>query len=871
MTQLPQAKNRHDYRAPDYTITDIDLTFILDASTTQVTAISQIKRLNPAAGELRLDGENLTLISLTIDDTPWPHYRQEADALYISQLPAAFTLKIVNDIHPDQNTALDGLYKSGDALCTQCEAEGFRNITWYPDRPDVLARFTTTIIAEQTRYPYLLSNGNRVDGGQMEDGRHWMKWQDPFPKPCYLFALVAGDFDVLRDSFRTRSGRDVALEIFVDRGNLDRADWAMTSLKNSMKWDEERFGLEYDLDIFMIVAVDFFNMGAMENKGLNVFNAKYVLAKAETATDKDYLGIEAVIGHEYFHNWTGNRVTCRDWFQLSLKEGLTVFRDQEFSSDLGSRAVNRIDNVRIMRGAQFAEDASPMAHPIRPEQVIEMNNFYTLTVYEKGSEVIRMLHTLLGEENFQKGIQLYFERHDGSAATCDDFVQALEDASNVDLSQFRRWYSQSGTPVLTVRDDYNPELEQYTLHVTQMTPPTADQKEKQPLHIPLDIELYDAEGRVIPLQHNGHPVHHVLNVTEEFQSFVFDKVYFQPIPSLLREFSAPVKLEYNWSDAQLTFLMRHARNDFARWDAAQSLLAIYIRLNVARYQQGQPLSLPLHVADAFRGVLLEENSDPALMALILSLPGENEIAELFEIIDPQAIADVRAALMRLLATELADEWLAIYHAHHSLDYRVEHADMSKRALKNVCLSYLAFGDVALAEKVVTAQFEQANNMTDSLAAMSAAVSAGLPCRDALLEAFDNRWHKDGLVMDKWFALQATSPAPDVLSQVKALLGHRSFTLSNPNRIRSLIGAFASGNPAAFHAADGSGYQFLVEILTDLNTRNPQVASRMIEPLIRLKRYDASRQTLMRNALEQLKGLDKLSGDLFEKITKALNA
>ncbi|WP_067702903.1 MULTISPECIES: aminopeptidase N [unclassified Erwinia] len=871
MTQLPQAKNRHDYRAPDYTITDIDLTFILDASTTQVTAISQIKRLNPAAGELRLDGENLTLISLTIDDTPWPHYRQEPDALYISQLPDAFTLKIVNDIHPDQNTALDGLYKSGDALCTQCEAEGFRNITWYLDRPDVLARFTTTIIAEQTRYPFLLSNGNRVDGGQMEDGRHWMKWEDPFPKPCYLFALVAGDFDVLRDSFRTRSGRDVALEIFVDRGNLDRADWAMTSLKNSMKWDEERFGLEYDLDIFMIVAVDFFNMGAMENKGLNVFNSKYVLAKAETATDKDYLGIEAVIGHEYFHNWTGNRVTCRDWFQLSLKEGLTVFRDQEFSSDLGSRAVNRIDNVRIMRGAQFAEDASPMAHPIRPEQVIEMNNFYTLTVYEKGSEVIRMLHTLLGEENFQKGIQLYFERHDGSAATCDEFVQALEDASNVDLSQFRRWYSQSGTPVLTVRDDYNPELEQYTLHVTQVTPPTADQKEKLPLHIPLDIELYDAEGRVIPLQHNGHPVHHVLNVTEEFQSFVFDKVYFQPVPSLLREFSAPVKLEYNWSDAQLTFLMRHARNDFARWDAAQSLLAIYIRLNVARYQQGQPLSLPLHVADAFRAVLLEENSDPALMALILSLPGENEIAELFEIIDPQAISDVRAALVRLLATELADEWLAIYNAHHTLTYRVEHADMAKRALKNVCLGYLAFGDEALAEKVVTAQFEQANNMTDSLAAMSAAVAAGLPCRDALLEAFDNRWHKDGLVMDKWFALQATSPAPDVLSQVKALLGHRSFTLSNPNRIRSLIGAFASGNPAAFHAADGSGYQFLVEILTDLNTRNPQVASRMIEPLIRLKRYDASRQTLMRQALEQLQGLEKLSGDLFEKITKALNA
>ena len=871
MTQQPQIKYRHDYRAPDYTITDIDLTFELDASTTRVTAISQVKRLGDNQADLRLDGEDLTLIALEVDGQPWTDYRQQNGALVLSQLPESFTLKIINDIHPDQNTALEGLYKSGEALCTQCEAEGFRHITWYLDRPDVLARFTTTIFADGERYPYLLSNGNRVDSGRDEQGRSWVKWQDPFPKPCYLFALVAGDFDVLRDSLTTRSGRDVALEIFVDRGNLDRADWAMTSLKNSMKWDEERFGLEYDLDIFMIVAVDFFNMGAMENKGLNVFNSKYVLAKAETATDKDYLGIEAVIGHEYFHNWTGNRVTCRDWFQLSLKEGLTVFRDQEFSSDLGSRAVNRIDNVRIVRGAQFAEDASPMAHPIRPDQVIEMNNFYTLTVYEKGSEVIRMLHTLLGEANFQKGMQLYFDRHDGSAATCDDFVQAMEDASNVDLSQFRRWYSQSGTPVLTVRDDYNPELEQYTLHVTQHTPATADQKEKLPLHIPLDIELYDNEGQVIPLQHNGHPVHHVLNVTEEFQSFIFDNVYFQPVPSLLREFSAPVKLDYKWSDAQLTFLMRHARNDFSRWDAAQSLLATYIRLNVARYQQGQHLSLPLHVADAFRAVLLDADCDPALTALILTLPTENEIAELFDVIDPQAIALVRDALQRTLARELADEFFAIYNANQQSEYRVEHDAIGQRSLKNICLTYLAFGDAQLADKLVQVQYHQATNMTDSLAALSAAVAAQLPCRDALLAAYDERWHQDGLVMDKWFVLQATSPAANVLRNVRQLLNHRSFSMSNPNRVRSLVGAFASANPAAFHAKDGSGYKFLVEMLIDLNTRNPQVAARMVEPLIRLKRYDDDRQAMMREALEQLKGLEKLSGDLYEKITRALNA
>ncbi|EIS20771.1 aminopeptidase N, partial [Yersinia pestis PY-53] len=559
--------------------------------------------------------------------------------------------------------------------------------------------------------------------GELDDGRHWVKWEDPFPKPSYLFALVAGDFDVLQDKFITRSGREVALEIFVDRGNLDRADWAMTSLKNSMKWDETRFGLEYDLDIYMIVAVDFFNMGAMENKGLNVFNSKYVLAKAETATDKDYLNIEAVIGHEYFHNWTGNRVTCRDWFQLSLKEGLTVFRDQEFSSDLGSRSVNRIENVRVMRAAQFAEDASPMAHAIRPDKVIEMNNFYTLTVYEKGSEVIRMMHTLLGEQQFQAGMRLYFERHDGSAATCDDFVQAMEDVSNVDLSLFRRWYSQSGTPLLTVHDDYDVEKQQYHLFVSQKTLPTADQPEKLPLHIPLDIELYDSKGNVIPLQHNGLPVHHVLNVTEAEQTFTFDNVAQKPIPSLLREFSAPVKLDYPYSDQQLTFLMQHARNEFSRWDAAQSLLATYIKLNVAKYQQQQPLSLPAHVADAFRAILLDEHLDPALAAQILTLPSENEMAELFTTIDPQAISTVHEAITRCLAQELSDELLAVYVANMTPVYRIEHGDIAKRALRNTCLNYLAFGDEEFANKLVSSQYHQADNMTDSLAALAAAGGA----------------------------------------------------------------------------------------------------------------------------------------------------
>ncbi|MDM9281960.1 aminopeptidase N [Providencia rettgeri] len=872
MTQLRQAKYRQDYQAPDYTITEIDLDFNLDPAKTVVTAVSKVKRLNPQSSTLELNGEDLSLVSLEVDGKAWQDYKESEGKLIIESLPESFTLRIVNEISPEKNTALEGLYVSGEALCTQCEAEGFRHITYYQDRPDVLARYTTTITADKSRYPYLLSNGNRIAEGELEDGRHWVKWEDPFPKPSYLFALVAGDFDVLKDSFVTRSGREVALELFVDKGNLDRAPWAMQSLKNAMKWDEERFGLEYDLDIYMIVAVDFFNMGAMENKGLNVFNSKYVLAKSETATDKDYLNIESVIGHEYFHNWTGNRITCRDWFQLSLKEGLTVFRDQEFSSDLGSRSVNRINNVKVMRSAQFAEDASPMAHPIRPDKVIEMNNFYTLTVYEKGSEVIRMIHTLLGEEMFQAGIQLYVHRHDGSAATCDDFVQAMEDASNVDLSLFRRWYSQSGTPVLTVRDEYSPEKQQYTLHVSQMTPPTADQAEKKPLHIPLDIELYDEQGGIITLKRDGSVVNSVLNITQETQTFVFDEVTSRPVPSLLREFSAPVKLDYNYTDEQLAFLMQHASNEFARWDAAQQLINNYVKINVAHYQNREALVLPESVVDAFRGVLLSDSIDPALVALILTLPSENELAELFTVIDPVAIHEVVNFIHHQLAVEMHDELLSVYRSINIDGYRVDHQDIAKRSLRNICLQYLAAGDDSeLANKLVLEQYQSADNMTDSLAALTAANESQLACKEQLMADFDERWHHDGLVMDKWFTLQGANPAKEALTNVRELLNHRSFSMSNPNRVRSLVGAFTAGNPVNFHAEDSSGYQFLYEILVDLNTRNPQVASRLIEPLIRLKRYDAKRQAQMRKVLEQLKALDNLSGDLFEKITKALES
>ncbi|HBC3839025.1 aminopeptidase N [Vibrio parahaemolyticus] len=867
MSQAPQAKYRKDYQAPSHTITDIDLTFDLYDNDTIVTALSKVVQKGEST-TLELDGEGLELRSVKVNGEDWAHHEVKEASLVLSDLPAEFELEIITKIDPEANTALEGLYKSGGAFCTQCEAEGFRRITYYLDRPDVLAKYTTKVIADKATYPYLLSNGNRIAQGEAENGRHWVQWQDPHPKPAYLFALVAGDFDVLRDKYTTMSGRNVDLEIFVDKGNLDRAGHAMTSLINSMKWDEERFGLEYDLDIYMIVAVDFFNMGAMENKGLNIFNSKFVLANDQTATDRDYLGIEAVIGHEYFHNWTGNRVTCRDWFQLSLKEGLTVFRDQEFSSDLGSRAVNRIDNVRIIRGPQFAEDASPMSHPIRPDKVIEMNNFYTLTVYEKGSEVIRMYHTLLGEEGFQKGMKLYFERHDGTAATCEDFVSAMEDATGVDLKQFRLWYSQSGTPTLRVNSEYNTEAKTYALTVEQFTEATQDQAEKQALHIPFDIELYDSKGQVIPLIINGESVHNVLDIKQDKQTFVFENVAEQPVPSLLREFSAPVKLEYDYSDAELIFLMKHATNDFARWDASQMLLAKYIRQNVNNVQTGSEVQLSEDLIDAFRGVLLDENLEPAFIAQVFSLPSINEITGWYKQIDVDAVDTVLNSITVSLSAALEDELSATYHTLKQAEYTIDHAAIGKRALRNQCLQFLAHTDKG--NTLVKAQYEAANNMTDTIAAMSAANSAQLECREELMADYSDKWKHDGLVMDKWFALQGTNPAEDALEKVKATMNHEAFSLKNPNRTRSLIGSFLAANPVRFHDKSGSGYQFAGEILRQLNDSNPQVASRMIDPLLKFRKYDEARQAMIRAELEKLKAMDNLAKDLFEKVTKALD-
>ena len=865
-----KAKYRKDYQSPDFTVTDIHLDFQLEPEKTIVVAKSQYQRLNQNSTTLRLDGRDFQFSAIKLNGKPFTQYQQDHESLTLdlAQIDAnQFELEVTTILNPAANTSLQGLYQSGEAFCTQCEAEGFRQITYMLDRPDVLARYTTKITADKAKYPFLLSNGNRINSGDLEDGRHWVEWNDPFPKPSYLFALVAGDFDVLKDKFITKSGREVALELYVNRGNLNRADWAMQSLKNAMKWDEERFDLEYDLEIYMIVAVDFFNMGAMENKGLNIFNDKYVLANPQTATDDDYLAIESVIAHEYFHNWTGNRVTCRDWFQLSLKEGLTVFRDQEFSSDTGSRAVNRINNVKFLRTVQFAEDAGPMSHPIRPEKVIEMNNFYTVTVYEKGAEVIRMLHTLLGENGFQKGMKLYIAENDGKAATCEDFVSAMERANDLDLTQFRRWYSQSGTPELTISDRYDEKNHVYQLHISQLTPPTADQMEKVNLHIPLKIALYDEKGVAQTLYDSEGVVGNVLNITQKDQTFEFHNIYNKPVPALLCDFSAPVKLDYDYTSNQLITLLKYSENGFIRWDAVQILLAAELRRNVTNYQQGQSLDLSAETAAVLYQLLDNYQKDIELTSLILTLPKTTEFAELFKTIDPDAISAVREFMIDAIADSLQELLLKTYNSIRFDEYKINREDIALRKLRNVCLSYLAYTNIG--NNLVNKHYIYSNNMTDTLAALTSATQAKLACRDNLLADFEQKWQHDGLVMDKWFALQATRPEENVLQNVIQLMDHPSFNFNNPNRLRSLVGTFAGQNLKAFHAIDGSGYRFLTDILIKLNKSNPQVASRLIEPLIRFARYDNQRQTLMKRALERISEMEDLSRDLFEKIEKAL--
>ena len=857
----PQAQYLKDYKAPNFLIEHTELTFDLQPLTTRVTALLTLQRADNNNTPLVLDGIDLRLVSLSVGGAAITDYQIVGEQLIINNLPEQCQLSIVTEISPQTNTSLEGLYLSGGAYCTQCEAQGFRKITYYMDRPDVLATFDVTIIADK-KYPQLLSNGNQVDSGETQDGRHFVKWQDPFKKPSYLFALVAGDFDVLQDTYKTKSGRDVELALFVDKGNLSKTPHAIASLKKAMQWDEERFNLEYDLDIYMIVAVDFFNMGAMENKGLNVFNSKCVLANQETATDKDYHTIESIVGHEYFHNWTGNRVTCRDWFQLSLKEGLTVFRDQEFSSDIGSRALNRIDAVKVMRTHQFSEDAGPMAHPIRPEKVIEMNNFYTVTVYDKGAEVIRMMHTLLGEENFQKGMTLYFERHDGQAVTCDDFVSAMSDASGVDLQQFKHWYSQSGTPRLNAEQSFDSDTNTYSLTIEQCAP--SNQPENKPLHIPFAIELLDANGQSIELEYKGEKQDHVLNVTSKIQTFSFDNIATKPVAVLLEDFSAPCILTQQTTQTELLHIMRFARSDFSRWDAQQQL---FIKAVKSQISDASNSALSADIINALRVLISTKEGDLALIAELLKIPSFDTLAAEFDVIPVDEIIKVTHTFEQQIADELSDEFVNCYN---SLQYdgSVSASAVANRALKQLCLHYLAKTQKTEAITFIN-EAANSNNMTNVLSALSAAVKALNPIQHTLLSHFDSQWRHDVLVMDKWFALQAMQSGNDAIDNIKALYEHPCFDFSNPNRVRALVGSFSHFNTAQFHRADGKGYELLGDLLIKLNAINPQNASRMLTPFMSWKRYDDARSQAMKQQLQRLADLNGLSDDLYEKVEKAL--
>lgn len=875
-TDTPKTIHLEDYRPPDFLIEEVFLDVVLGEETTRVAARLTMRR-NPAAATpdapLVLDGEHLETERVAIDGTylGGNAYTLADNKLTLAEVPDVFTLETTVRIKPQENTALEGLYKSDGIFCTQCEAEGFRRITWYLDRPDVLAKFRTRITGDETLYPVLLSNGNCIETERHDDNSHSALWEDPHPKPSYLFALVAGDLGCLEDKFTTASGREVALRIFVEHGKEPRARHAMDSLINSMKWDEEVFGLEYDLDIYMIVAVGAFNMGAMENKGLNLFNDKFVLADAETATDMDYALIEGVIAHEYFHNWTGNRVTCRDWFQLSLKEGLTVFRDQQFSADMRSAAVQRIGDVRALRARQFPEDGGPLAHPVRPGSYIEINNFYTATVYEKGAEVIRMMHTLLGAEGFRKGMDLYFERHDGEAVTCDDFAAAMEDANDADLGRFRRWYSQAGTPTLTAEGRYDEAGGRYTLTLAQETAPTPGQPQKSPLHIPVRIGLLNADGEALPLGPDG-ATEQVLHLTEAEQSFTFDDIAGSPVPSLLRGFSAPVKLK--WADQtgqpadELAFLMAHDSDPFNRWEAAQNFAK---RLVARAMETGAPNeTLTAAFAEALETALADETADPALLGEMLALPSESDLAEQQAVIDVDAIHDAREAIRKRLAAELAQVLIETYE-RCTLNEPYHHgpAQAGKRRLRNVALSYLTALGQEEAIALATAQFDDAANMTDSIGALLALNDCDSPARDRALDAFYDRWQGDALVTDKWFTLQATSSLPGTLARVEELMAHDGFSMTTPNRVRSLIGAFCSANQLRFHSADGAGYDFLSQRVIELNTINPQIAARLLTPLSRWRRFDETRQELMKACLERILATPDLSRDVFEIASKML--
>ncbi len=873
----PQTIFLKDYTPPAFLIPQVALDIRLIEDHAIVSATLALER-NPAAADavapLVLDGEDLKLESIAIDGRELApgEYTNDGRQLTLTTVPQRFTLTTRVRIEPGKNTQLMGLFAAAAGCFTQCEAQGFRRITWFIDRPDVMSRYVVTIHADREKYPVLLSNGNLVDSGTAEAGTHWARWEDPFAKPCYLFAMVAAKLDVLEDGYTTQSGRAVKLAIYVDPGKLDQCAFAMDSLKRSMKWDEDVFGLELDLDQYMIVAVGDFNMGAMENKGLNIFNTKYVLARADTATDTDFMMLDRVVAHEYFHNWTGNRVTCRDWFQLSLKEGLTVFRDQEYGADMYSRPVQRIQEVRTLRAAQFPEDAGPMAHPVRPQAYMEISNFYTATVYDKGAEVVRMIHTLIGAEKFRKGMDLYFQRHDGQAVTCDDFAQAMADAAGADLSQFRRWYDQAGTPVVAVSDTWDAATQRYTLTIAQSCPATPGQPDKLPFHIPFALGLIGEDGRALPLRlesESAAVTERVLDVKQAVEHFTFTGIPTKPVPSLLRGFSAPVILKYAYDEAALARLMADDSDDFNRWEAGQRLAGDLILRRAAAMRSGIDIETPQLFIDALGKVLANAGRDPAFAAEALSLPSETYLAEQMDEVDPDSLHAARLAIRRDIARSLRVALLVTCEAAAPQGpYSPDAASAGKRALRNLALGYLMELDESNIRALCVQQFERADNMTDAMAALSFLANCDCPERTTALDAFYRQWKDEALVMDKWLGVQATSRLAGTLDEVKRLAAHPAFDIRNPNKVYALIRGFCA-NHVRFHAADGSGYAFAADRIIEIDALNHQVASRVARSFDRWRRFDAGRRQHARAALEHIAATSGLSKDVAEIVTRAL--
>jgi aminopeptidase N len=878
LDSTPKTLRLKDYAPPDFLIEEIALDIDIRDHWTEVTAELGLVR-HPAADTgtpLSLDGEALELLSVAVDgrNLVEGEFAVTPDRLTIPELPPRCTLRTVVRIDPTANSQLMGLYASRDGYFSQCEAEGFRRITYFIDRPDVMARYTTTLRAARERYPLLLSNGNLEASGDEADGRHWARWVDPFPKPSYLFAVVAARLDCLESDFVTASGRRVRLALYVEPGKLDQCTFAMESLKSAMRWDEEVYGLELDLDQYMIVAVGDFNMGAMENKGLNIFNTRYVLASPDTATDHDYQMLDRVVAHEYFHNWTGNRVTCRDWFQLSLKEGLTVFRDQQYGEDRYSRAVQRIQEVRLLRSAQFPEDAGPMAHPVRPDSYIEISNFYTATVYNKGAEVVRMIHTLLGAERFRAGIDLYFERHDGQAVCVEDFLAAMQDASDVDLEQFRRWYTQAGTPVVEAEFNHQPETRRATLTLRQRCPATPGQPDKAPFHIPVAIGLLDRAGRDLPLRLAGEMAPggttRVLSLRDPEQGFVFEDIDEAPVASLLRGFSAPVVLRFEQDDASLAQLMAHDSDPFNRWEAGQRLAMRELMRGLELHGAARPVEFSPAFIGACARLLDDSEQDPAFVAEVLTLPSAPYIAEQLEVVDPDAILVVRQALRRALATAHREAWHSAWsRLRVAGPYAPSPEAVGRRSLRNLALAYLMELDDTAVHDACLAQLKTADNMTDAMGALVPLANCDCPQRVEALAWFYEHWKNEPLVVDKWLGVQAMSRLPDALETVRGLLSHPAFDLRNPNRVRALIGAFCQANHVRFHAADGEGYAFTAEQVIAIDPINPQVAARLARAFDRWRKFDATRQAHARAALARIEAAGNLSSDTYEVVSRAL--